>query len=274
MRIALAQFGAGLADVEGNLARMRAMLAGAARAGAGLACFPELCLSGYLLERADYDDALLAAVAEAERTIAADAARLGLDVVYGAPLHQGRELVNAVVLQRASGQRLLYAKTHMDVKERRVFAPGRRFAPDPEGVLGLACCYDLAFPEAMRLVALGGARVLVVPMAWEVERSFVMRRVAAARAVENVAHLVCVNQAGAVGDLRFPGESCLIDPLGSSVLDLGAGEQLAVAEVDVSLVDRLRDADDGRTYPLLGDRRPELYGSLATASALAGALEP
>jgi predicted amidohydrolase len=263
LRVALAQFGSVRGDVGTNLERMRAMLAEAAGESAALACFPELCLSGYLLERADYTAALLDAVHAAERALADDGRRLGVDLVYGAPLRSPEGLANAVVLQRPGGERLVYAKTHMDVKERRVFTPGREFAADPEGRFGLACCYDLAFPEAIRVVALGGARVLLVPMAWEVERGFVMRRVAAARAVENVAHLVCVNQVGAIGDLRFQGASCVVDALGATVLELGAEEELAVAELDLELVDRLRDRRDGRTYPLLSDRRPELYAPLA-----------
>jgi predicted amidohydrolase len=273
LRVALAQFGSGLADVATNLERMRAMLGEAARQGAALACFPELSLSGYLLEPDDYTAALLDTVHEAERTLADDGRRLGVDLVYGAPLDGARGLTNAVVLQRATGERLVYAKTHMDAKERRLFAPGRGFAADPQGLLGLACCYDLAFPEAIRVVALAGARVIVVPMAWEVERGFVMQRVAAARAVENVAHLVCVNQAGAIGDLRFQGASCVVNPFGETVLELGAGEDLAVAELDLDLVARLRDRSDGRTYPLLRDRRPELYGPLTAAHTAESGLE-
>jgi predicted amidohydrolase len=202
-------------------------------------------------------------VQRAGSALAVDAARLGLDVVYGAPSRATGDLVNAVVLERGARGRVVYAKTHMDVKERRVFRPGDAFFADPDGVLGLACCYDLAFPEAIRAVSLAGARVVLVPMAWEVERSFVMRRVAAARAVENIAHLVCVNQCGAIGDLRFLGASRVVDPLGETVLELGEGDELGLVDLDLALVDALRDQRDGRTYPLLADRRPELYAQLA-----------
>jgi predicted amidohydrolase len=262
MRVALGQLGAGLGDVAGNLARVRSMLERAAAGGAGLACFPELCLSGYLLDRADYTAALLDAVEDARSALADDARALGLTIVYGAPARRAGELVNAVVLQRPGGERLEYAKTHMDVKERAVFSPGAELLVDPGGV-GLACCYDLAFPEASRLLALRGARLLVVPMAWEVERGYVLRRVVAARAVENVAHVVCVNQAGTVGGLRFLGASCAIDPLGEPVASLGGEEQLGFADLELELVDRLRDGRDRRAYPLLEDRRTDLYGEIA-----------
>jgi predicted amidohydrolase len=92
-----------------------------------------------------------------------------------------------------------------------------------------------------------------------VARSFVLDSVAAARAVENVAYLVCVNQCGTVGPFHFRGASRVLDPLGETVLLLGNEEELAVADVDLGLVDGLRDRSDARTYPLLDDRRPDLY---------------
>jgi omega-amidase len=263
LRVALAQFGAALGDVDANLARMESLLAEAVAGEADIVCFPELCLSGYLLERDAYTPELLDAVEAAAVRVAASAERTGVTVVYGAPLRDGAGLCNSVVLQGPGGLRLVYAKTHMDVKERRIFARGDAFVVDDASGVGLACCYDLAFPEAPRLLGLRGARVLVVPMAWEMERGFVIASVVAARAVENLVYVVCVNQTGDVGSLRFRGASCAIDPLGRPIAELGEREGLAFAELDLGFVDRLRDGEDARSYPLLADRRPDLYEPLA-----------
>jgi predicted amidohydrolase len=257
LRIALGQFGATLGDVEANLARMRRLLADAGQRGADLVCFPELCVSGYLLVADDYSDSLLDAVEAAEKVLAKDAQRAGVSLIYGAPARVPGGLANAVVLREPDGARVLYAKTHMDELERRVFVPGDEFVI--AGELGLACCYDLAFPEMTRSLTLRGARVLVAPMAWEVERGFVMQSVIEARAVENVAYLVCINQAGSVGPFRFRGSSCVLDPLGRTVLELGNDEGLEVVDLDLEWVARLRNRTDERTYPLLDDRRPDLY---------------
>jgi predicted amidohydrolase len=259
LRVGVAQFGAGLGDVDGNLGRMLGHLDRAAGQGAGLVCFPELCVSGYLLERDAYDAPLLDAVERAEAALAAAAMARGVGIVYGAPGRRPDGLANVVVHVDAAGVRTEYAKTHMDVNERRVFSAGDTFVTAGGGDLGLACCYDLAFPEPSRMLALQGARVLLVPMAWEVARSFVLERVAGARAVENVAYLVCVNQCGTVGPFAFHGASRVIDPLGDSIVTLGNEESLVVAELDLGLVDGLRDRSDVRTYPLLDDRRPGLY---------------
>jgi 5-aminopentanamidase len=270
MRLALSQFGAELGRVGLNRRRISEALEAGAAAGADLACFPELALSGYLTASSDYSEDLLAAVADAERQIAADARRLGLTVVYGTPRRgpDGR-LRNAVVLTGPGGRRLVYDKTHLAASERPAFVPGEAFVVG-EGGIGLACCYDLAFPEVMRTLALRGARLLLVPMAWEVERAFVMRHVLAARAVENVAFVAAVNQAGAVEDLRFAGGSALVDPLGETVAAAGEGEDLVVADVDLGWVDRLRRGEDPGTYPLLADRRPHLYASAGLEACPAG----
>jgi predicted amidohydrolase len=263
VRVALAQFGAALGDVDANLDHMRVALATAADDGAEIVCFPELSLSGYLLEATDYSGALLGAVERAEGELAAQTRRLGVGIVYGAPVRgSGGALHNAVIRQAEDGRRLVYAKTHLVARERLVFDPGREFVVDERGI-GLACCYDLAFPEAMRVVTLLGAQVLIVPMAWEVERAFVMRHLVGARAVENIAYVVSVNQCGNVGEFRFRGESCVVDPLGEVVVALGWDPELAIVDIDLGAVQRLRDRRDPRTFPLLDDRRPELYGPVS-----------
>jgi predicted amidohydrolase len=257
-RIALAQLRAGLGTVEENLARMLEVLADAAARGADLVAFPELCLSGYVLDAAAYDAGLLAAVADAEAVLARAARAAGVAVVYGTPRRGADGIANAVVHVAADGAQTAYAKTHMDAREREVFAPGDAYAVVGDDRVGLACCYDLAFPEPARALALAGARLLCVPMAWEVARSFVLERVAAARAVENLAYLVCVNQCGSVGPFRFHGGSRVVDPLGETVAMLGDEAALAVVDVDLGLVDRLRDRTDERSYPLFQDRRADL----------------
>jgi 5-aminopentanamidase len=273
IRLALSQFGAVLGDVGANLAHMRRALASAARAGAEVVCFPELSVSGYLLQPHDYTHDLVVRVEQVERELATDCRRLHVTIVYGAPRRGGDgRLRNTVVVKTPGGQELAYAKSHMPEAERRLFAPGHEFVVDDRGI-GLACCYDLAFPEAIRMLALAGAGVVIVPMAWEVQRSFVMRPMVAARAIENVAYVAAINQCGTVSELRFPGRSCVVDPLGRVVAELGGEPELAVVDLDLDLVERLRDRSDDRGYPLLRDRRPELYEPLVRPGILHGAAE-
>jgi predicted amidohydrolase len=268
LRLALSQFGAALGDVAANLAHMRGALAAAADAHADAVCCPELSLSGYLLLATDYTDALLDDVERAERVLAADSRRLGVSVVYGAPVRvRPCGLANAVIVQEPDGRRLVYHKTHLVAKEREVFVPGSEFVVSDHGI-GLACCYDLAFPEALRVVTLRGASLLLVPMAWEVLRSFVMRPLMTARAIENIVYVAGVNQCGTIGDdLSFSGGSCVVDPLGDALVALDGETGLAIADLDLEWAGRLRDQRDPRTYPLLADRRPELYAAISTKTS-------
>jgi predicted amidohydrolase len=258
LRVAIAQFTAAIGDVRSNLADMRALLAEAAGRRADLICFPELCLPGYLLDPAGYDAAFLAELGRADEALQSDAGRLGVRMVYGTARRQAGLLCNVVVVTERDGRQTDYAKTHMVEAERSVFAAGQELVLAADGELGLGCCYDLAFPRFCAGLADAGASVLVFPMAWERERAFVFERIVAARAIENVAYLVCANQNGAPGTLRFHGRSKIVDPLGNTIVELGEQAGLAAAELDLHWVRRLRASLDRATYPLLADRLPDM----------------
>jgi predicted amidohydrolase len=233
-------------------------------------CFPELALSGYLLTATSYDDSLFANIETATDRLAKRATETRMHIAIGRPERVARRLWNAVYLLRPDGSRLVYRKVHLDYKERAVFAAGGRFVVDDQG-LGLACCYDIAFPEASRSLALAGSRLLLFPMAWEKRRAWVMEATAVSRAIENVAYVACVNQTGSVGGFDFHGHSVVLDPLGQPLCRLGEEEGLAIADVDLAALSELRDSPDGMTYPLLADRRPDIYGGLDAESEKVGA---
>ena len=257
IRVAVAQFAAAIGDVRANLAQMRRLLEEAARDHADLICFPELCVAGYLLDPAAYGTRLLASLSRADETLRADALRLGVRVIYGTARRQAGQLCNLVTIIEPDGGRTDYVKTHLAGAERSVFAPGRELVLSADGDLGLGCCYDLAFPGFCSALAGAGASVLVFPMAWEEERAFVFEGIVTARAIENIAYVVCANQCGVQGMLRFHGRSKIISPLGN-VLTESAGPGLGTADLDLGWVARLRSYADNATYPLLADRRSDM----------------
>ncbi len=109
--------------------------------------------------------------------------------------------------------------------------------------IGLAVCYDLRFPELFRILAVRGARVVVLPSAftrptglahWEI--------LVRARAIENQAFMVAADQVGSHGPgLESFGGSTIVDPWGD-VLAVAPDEvSVVVAELDFALQDRVRE---------------------------------
>lgn len=254
LRVTLAQFTAVPADVRANLAQMLSLLDAAAGDRPDLVCFPELCLPGYLLDPASYPAAVLDELADAGSELEAAAQKQGVRVLYGTARCTGGRLYNAVVLTEPDGSRTVYAKTHMVASERAVFAAGKELVLAADGDLAVGCCYDLAFPVFCADLADAGTRALFFPMAWEQQRSFVFEGVVAARAIENVAYVVCINQTGTCGMTNFHGGSKIIDPLGGTLVDMGVTVGTSTADLDLDWVTRLRSAADPATYPLLTDR--------------------
>jgi deaminated glutathione amidase len=122
--------------------------------------------------------------------------------------------------------------------------------------LGMSVCYDLRFPELYRVLAVRGARVLLVPSAFTLATTrdhweLLLR----ARAIENQAFVVAPNQIGEhAPGYRSGGRSMVVDPWGL-VLATAADEQ-TIALADLSLE---RQDDIRRRLPSLANRRPEAY---------------
>ena len=258
--VGLGQFTAAPGDVQTNLGVMLEQLERAGPEDLDLMCFPELCLPGYLLDAQDYTDQLAKDLHGAELALKSAADATGVRIMYGTARWTADRLHNCVVVAEPHAGETRYAKVHLAGGERAVFSAGDELVTTADGSIGLGCCYDLAFPEVSTRLAGAGARVLCFPMAWERQRAFVFEAVAAARAVENVAYLICVNQTGQVQDLDFYGGSRVVDPLGQTVCHLGQEVGIAVIELDLEWVARLRAAPAGATFEFATDRQRELRG--------------
>ena len=128
LRIALAQIAPRLGLFEENLTRHRELLAEARAGGAGLVVFPELGLTGYLLQdlaaevAIRLDDPRLA-------TLAAAADGLSAVVSFVEESVDHRLFISAALLEEgrvAHVHRKLYLPTYGLFDERRFFAAGDR----------------------------------------------------------------------------------------------------------------------------------------------------
>jgi predicted amidohydrolase len=238
-RIAAVQMASG-ADKAANLATAESLVREAAARGAALVGLPEnVAWMG----------------PEPERNAAAESLEGPTLLRFSALARSlGIHLLAASVLFGPQGERLaVYRKMHLfDVevgdgqtyRESAAVAPGKEVvtAETPLGRMGLSVCYDLRFPELYRALSAKGAVLLSVPSAftlmtgkdhWEV----LLR----ARAIENQAYVLAPAQGG-----RHPGErltyghALVVDPWGLVVACASEGEGLAMADMDLGLLERVR----------------------------------
>ena len=116
--------------------------------------------------------------------------------------------------------------------------------------IGLATCYDLRFPELFRGLGDLGADVILLPAAWPMPRVEHWRLLGRARALENQAWVLQCNTAGTHSGVEMGGHSQIVAPTGEVVAELGSGEDVLFADIDLNLVATVR-AD----FPVLADRR-------------------
>lgn len=264
MRIAVFQGPFENVGVAGNLDRLAVVAHDAAGQGAGLLVCPEMYLTGYdigpeavlrLAEPADGPSATRAAVI---------ARTAGIALLYGYPeLGDDRRVYNSALLLDRAGRRIAnHRKTHLFGElDHDAFAPGDGppTVANLDGLkLGILICYDLEFPENVRLLAMQGVELVAVPTANMVPYSFVLESLVPTRAYENHLFVAYVNRCGREGRLEYLGRSCIVGPDGLDLARAGTAEQLVVADLDLT---RLRDAPPLNSY--LADRRPELYAGLA-----------
>lgn len=127
--------------------------------------------------------------------------------------------------------------------EHRIFEwDGVRIAP--------FVCYDLRFPEVFRPAAKDGAELIVLMACWPCARSEHWVRLLQARAIENQAYVIGVNQCGADPSFRYDGRSTAFDPHGNQLFEADAAEQTFTVPVDAKVVQDWRSA-----FPALRDMR-------------------
>jgi predicted amidohydrolase len=172
------------------------------------------------------------------------AMELNAHLMLGFAERRGKEVFNSVVMFSPSGERLIhYSKTHT-MNDEPFNTKGDVFpvVETPFGKVGTLICFDRQVPETARILALKGARILLVP-AWgsSSEMNDVMMRV---RAYENNVWLAFVH----------PDRALIIDPSGKIVAQNTAkGDQVVITQISIPEV-----AKPG----LLRFRRPGLYGEL------------
>ena len=270
VRIALAQMAPRLGGLEENLERHLDLIAGARGQGADLIVFPELGLTGYLLQdlagevAMHLDDPRLSRLAQATSDLSAvisfveESADHRLFISAG--LFEDGELRHV--------HRKLFLPTYGLFDERRFFAAGDalRAVPSRLGAgIGIGVCEDFWHLSVPQLLALDGAQILVnvssspgrdlaatneVGLGTASSWRTLMRTYAQL----TTSFVVFCNRVGVEESISFWGGSEVIAPTGEMVFGAPLYDE-GLFTVDISLADIRRERI---VLPLLRDERPEL----------------
>jgi N-carbamoylputrescine amidase len=207
------------------------------------------------------------------------AAELGVVIPVSVFERAGSALFNSAVVIDADGATVgHYRKSHIPqapgYEEKYYFSPGDTgFKPidTAYGKLGIAVCWDQWFPEAARSLVLQGAEFLMYPTAIGNEPKHAdldsmehWRVVMRGHAAANMVPVVAANRIGSESVEGVP-----MTFYGSSFITNHLGALAAAADRNSEAVLASRfDLDECRAYReswgCFRDRRPDLYGALAT----------
>lgn len=188
---------------------------------------------------------------------------------------------NSALLYGPDGQTLgSYRKMHIpddpQFMEKYYFTPGDKgfMAVDtPIGKVGPLICWDQWYPEAARITALLGARILLYPTAigyLPSEKASegpaqldAWKTIQRAHAIANGVFVLAINRVGQEGPtetgIEFWGHSLVVDPLGRILYEGGEGEEDIICDLDMSLLDETR-----KWWPFFRDRRIDAYGQITS----------
>lgn len=263
LHIAAIQMNCVLGDTAANLEQATRLLEGVAPQ-ADIACLPEFFNVGYNLDALDESLFDLAEVVPGGKTtdwLMRTARRLEMAIAAGlveaVPGIIGL-LYDTVVLVNRQGELVgRYRKSHLYPAEHRFFRPGDDlpvFGLDGLRV-GVATCFEAAFPPIFNTLAMQGAQVIFNPSAVPVGYGYLQDLRTRARAQDNQLFVVAANHVGDEGGITYCGRSQVANPRGEVIaLASDSAPESIVAELDLALIREQRLQE-----PIFRGFRPDLY---------------
>jgi predicted amidohydrolase len=269
-RIAAVQMETTLLDIEANSTKILEFISRAVAHDAQIVVFPECALTGYNLTLDEAEELAVSIPGAQTELITNTCAHSGILVVVGT-IERGQDgrLYNSAVLINSDGVLGIYRKTHLPMLGiDRFLSPGDAI-PEPfsteYGRLGMLICYDVRFPEPIRVLSLAETQIVLIPTAWPDKASLYPDFVVRTRAEENHVYIAAANHVGEERGVRYLGRSLITSPSGKIMAEgTAAEEEILYADIELELSDEKRIIFSAGEYELdlFGDRRPELYGRI------------
>ena len=264
-------------DIDDALRRIAILLDDARTRGASLVVLPEATLGGYLSDLHGLNRVSLPPALDVDGPEIRRLAELAGDLVVTAGFCEsdGNRRYNSAVCVTGGDAIAVHRKVHQPLGEGASYHAGDSFDAfdTPVGRMGMMICYDKAFPEAARRLAMDGAEIIACMSAWPAARTNAAPELAddrwtrrfdlfdRARALENQLLWVSANQSGTFGEMRFVASAKVVDVGGDVLATTGTTAGVAYATVDL---EQMMGAARSGMYHLR-DRRPDAYLALELA---------
>ena len=282
--VAAAQTGPVVGSMASGVEAACARVQEAARESVDIVCFPEVFLAPFFPNRLiqDYEKHFLTLPSPVTDPLFALAREKRVNLVFGYAERDGPYFYNsAAVFDRAGRHLGTYRKTHIPAYfpselrggtgsyEKFYFSPGTGLPVfEVDGIrFGIQICNDRLYPEPSRKLALNGAEIIFMPIAYATYgndnyRVAIWDLPLQARAFDNGVFVVAANRVGDENGRLHIGKSTIVNPLGGRIMKQAGMEapELLVAAIDLDDVEEAR-----RSLPWWRDRRPDLYGNLDPA---------
>lgn len=269
MKLALAQINTTLGDPKANLEKHLAYIQQARDQNADLIVFPELSLTGYILQdlvptvvtRPNADDPIIKPLLEASKDI---------DIIPGFVDEDNRHRFY-IAAAYLSGGEIVHVHHKVYLPTYSMFDEGRFFSRGDEvrafdtriGRIGILTCEDFWHASPPYLLWLDGAELMVfisaspgrgLNEATQLESTRWVEHINQAYASLFTCFVASTNRVGFEDGINYWGGATLYDPNGGLVVKGPYFEEaLTIAEIDLQQLHRTRSR-----LPLLRDERPEL----------------
>ncbi|GAB91501.1 carbon-nitrogen hydrolase family protein [Gordonia rhizosphera] len=274
-------------DLEQNYATIAEYVTRAREDGVEFLVFPEAAIGGYLSSLGNHGDTVKNTTRSLPPAIRLDGPEIQrVQSIIGDMLiaigfcelaQDGETRYNAAAVLDGTQIYGSYRKVHQPLGENMSYSSGTEYGvyDTPVGRVGLQICYDKAFPEAARVMALDGAEIIASLSAWPAARTATAENLQedrwtyrfnlfdTARALDNQVFWVASNQSGTFGSLRYVGNAKIVDPGGNVLATTLLESGMAVADIDIPAT---FTAMRGGMFHLR-DRRPDAYGALTELDA-------
>lgn len=260
LRLAVVQMSSVPLDRAANLAQIDKRLSAIA-GQAEIAVLPECADVGYVPDRTGWLQVAEPVPGPGTDALCAMASKHAIALVCGVleadPALEGIYYSTAVVIDSEGQMVGRYRKSHLYPREHLWLRAGAELPVfEIAGVrLGIAICFEAAFPQIFAELAARGAQLILNPSAVPIGFDHLQDLRTPARAQDNQIFTVAINRAGPEDGVDYCGGSQICGPRGQVLGKAGAGpDETVIAEIDTGeiLPERLRE-------PVFRALRPELY---------------